>query len=1048
MALWEKAVPGTNAEKKEAVEELAKFWKKRTGSTPKEHDSIRMRAWLTIAREAIVEQLTGKGLQLKLTANRRSIFCRVRAPIRLLEVQADQDNYPLQLRGEIDPGSDEFWNVEYKGVPVELEEENKIYTLEEAKGVLERLYRAGKISAADITINPEDETEDAWSLRVHALERIADQVPVYNHFIPYATLLSAKPHLRYLFQVYPSVRGMTLFKSKDRLALTKSLIETAFDLEIMIKQNILTGFMALHDANRGEKLTISSLSQKWSTFWHASAKEVGSPTVTHPAYEHNTELWFYERPWAQPLADIRDYFGEKTAMYYAWMGHFTYWLVIPAVLGVLVNLYFISRGDQILQSGLDYPTYGYGFLVLTWAIVYVQCWKRECYAIALKWGTRGFESEEKDRPEFYGEVQRSPITNDEELSYPDSLRLSSSLAAWVSIILSTTLGVSVLLFVFYLEYRAREMSMFAAWIDDWYFTATFCGIVAVIMQINSFWFTSVAQTLNDLENHRTDTDYEDNLVVKMIFFELFNSYGVTAFEAFGKGYIFNDCYINCIVDLRTLLYAILIVRILKSTFLVMYTIVEGILSTMRQRLNAFLPAGGGSGASSSGGDDEQASMLVADNDDDKQFMDELPLANAPHFFADSAGTFSQFSYINLFSITVPVLAVVTLFENLLKIRVDAYKLCRLSRRPFVQQAEDAGFWAETMELMIYAGIYMNTAMILLAYPDMADYNLYVKLILFLAVCQVLVLYVLFVQYLIPAEPDYINEVSKRHEFVIDKYVKGFEDKNESAEEQGIFGDAKSGRGHIDDRIDVDALNLYDLRKAQKVDESRYEEIEKLETLRRELNQELKILRDRLAEIYKVESFNEVTGIGETKTGLPLGRLTVYLVKIADFDNEVVRGRPEAFKFKIRVEIKSKKVGATAPIQKLPESITDSRDYLMPEDGTIDLNQALGPFAPIKTIDAEVFFHLLFVDSNRPNDAPQATVSIRLGELDDQKQHKKKLSWKLRDIKAQERPSGSSLYVNLVFQYSKVVPVRNDIYKVQDKLKKVENTLVRLKSGKD
>jgi len=121
--IWKKAVPGTDEDKAAAVAELARIWKNRTGmnikiyfeyiimyamrrlfkgSEPKDHDAMRMNAWLTIARETIIEQLTSKcGLQLKLSANSSHIFCRIRAPIKLLEVQADKDNYPLQFRGEV-----------------------------------------------------------------------------------------------------------------------------------------------------------------------------------------------------------------------------------------------------------------------------------------------------------------------------------------------------------------------------------------------------------------------------------------------------------------------------------------------------------------------------------------------------------------------------------------------------------------------------------------------------------------------------------------------------------------------------------------------------------------------------------------------------------------------------------------------------------------------------------------------------------------------------------------------------------------------------------
>ena len=58
----------------------------------------------------------------------------------------------LQFRGEIDPGSDSFWNVEtfrkkgkeHKMVAMEIEEEKVVYTKEAAIDILERLYKAGR----------------------------------------------------------------------------------------------------------------------------------------------------------------------------------------------------------------------------------------------------------------------------------------------------------------------------------------------------------------------------------------------------------------------------------------------------------------------------------------------------------------------------------------------------------------------------------------------------------------------------------------------------------------------------------------------------------------------------------------------------------------------------------------------------------------------------------------------------------------------------------------------------------------------------------------
>lgn len=939
----------------------------------------------------------------------------------------------MQLRGEIDPGAEQFWNRTTDGTPagrsIEIEEAERILSLDEARLILERLYRAGKVSAADILINPEEETQDSWSQRVHALERIADQVPVYNPVPAYSSILSGKPHLRYLFQTYPSVRGMTLFKSKDRLALTKSIIETCFDLDILEQHNVLEAFMALHDANRGEKLTVDSLAKKWTTFWDVDEYEVGAPIVTHPACGEGEPLSWYWRPFAQPFADIRDYFGEKVALYYAWLGHFTVFLIIPTILAILMEFYYFGRGEQVLLSGFDWATYAYSIAIITWSMVYVQSWKRECYTIALKWGTRGFESEEKPRPQFIGEPKRSVITNEPELVYPESRRKLTASGSWALILFLSLASFAVVFGIFYLEHISYYF--FPSWKTSFTTTFIFAMLIAVMIQVNSAWYFLIARWLNDQENYRTETDYEDNLVAKLIFFEVLNSFGAAAFIAYAKEWVFDSCYVNCFVDLRTLLYAIMIVRIGKSLSIMVHT-------TIRTYLRQLTVARGINTVDK----DEEIQSLVIDHDDDKYFLLEVKRVKYTSKFLESGDVFFQFAYIIMFSIIVPVLSIASLLENLLKIRVDAYKLCFLCRRPHAEQAEDAGYWAETMEYMVYVGVYMNAALVTLSFPDMSDYALLTRIIVFLAVSQLLVLYVMYIQYLIPSEPELVRSIAARNDFVVQKFVKGFDDKNASAEELGIFTDQ---RGHIDDKIDVESLRLYDLRKVKETTEAEFEEVEQLENRRRELMQELKIYRARLQEVYKSEVFNDSTGIGETKHGLPLGRLSIKLVKIEGFETEIIKR--VNFPFKIRVEIRGTRVGATAPIQKLPASLTDSSVFLMPEEGNVHLNQSLGPFAPIKTIDAEVLFHLLFHDKDRPNDAPQATVSIRLKDLENQKQHDKILKWKIRDAKAALQPSNGTLYVNMVFQYSKVVPIRNEIYRVQDQIKVVETALARIKSGK-
>eukprot|EP01041_Mallomonas_annulata_P013266 gene13266-28094_t len=277
--LWRQCVPGTDEMKTIAVDALAHFWQNRVFSYPEPSDELPLNAFITLARETVIDQLSQKsGLQLKLSSSTGYLYCRVRAPTKLLELQAKKEGYRLQFKGEIDPGSKEFWNRDtmsdttHEMIALEIEEEKKLYSRDEANVILERLYKADKISPNDLGILKDKETPITWSRRTHALERVADEVPITNRYPAYAPF-SSEQNLRYLFQNYPSVRGKTLFTGKDRLYLTKSILENHFDLDVLVSEGVIDSFTALHDANRGETLTIDILKKRWIMFWNAPSNE-------------------------------------------------------------------------------------------------------------------------------------------------------------------------------------------------------------------------------------------------------------------------------------------------------------------------------------------------------------------------------------------------------------------------------------------------------------------------------------------------------------------------------------------------------------------------------------------------------------------------------------------------------------------------------------------------------------------------------------------------------------------------------------------------------
>lgn len=81
-------------------------------------------------------------------------------------------------------------------------------------------------------------------------------------------------------------------------------------------------------------------------------------------------------------------------------------------------------------------------------------------------------------------------------------------------------------------------------------------------------YNGIVYKLNDYENHRTDTNYEDSLVSKMFVFQLVNSYAALTYVSFVKMFIGVLCsFNNCIGDVATTLSTVFLTRLLTQVIL-------------------------------------------------------------------------------------------------------------------------------------------------------------------------------------------------------------------------------------------------------------------------------------------------------------------------------------------------------------------------------------------------------------------------------------------------------------------------------------------------
>eukprot|EP01035_Chromulina_nebulosa_P022758 gene22758-29465_t len=120
-------------------------------------------------------------------------------------------------------------------------------------------------------------------------------------------------------------------------------------------------------------------------------------------------------PWRQPIEEIRDYYGEKIALYNLFLGHYTKYLIGPSIIGLVFQL--------VVWGTLDFshPVLPFfGVVISVWSILMLEGWKRKEAMNACRWGMTDFESSELDRPEFEGKPMKSYINGKDILYFPRS----------------------------------------------------------------------------------------------------------------------------------------------------------------------------------------------------------------------------------------------------------------------------------------------------------------------------------------------------------------------------------------------------------------------------------------------------------------------------------------------------------------------------------------------------------------------------------------------------------------------------------------------------
>ncbi|CAK9032945.1 unnamed protein product [Durusdinium trenchii] len=252
-----------------------------------------------------------------------------------------------------------------------------------------------------------------------------------------------------------------------------------------------------------------------------------------------------------PVDRIQRYFGSEVALYFAWLNHFTLWLVAPAAVGLLFYLRmhffgFTVDDDPFLPF--------YSLFVVFWGMCFLRSWDRHCAVQAWHWNVHGVENRPEHRAEFVGELRTSRVTGQLHRYYPEGKRflayalsvLVTSLMLAISfcvMICSLNLqgfmeeSVTSLEQIFYIAPLARladHGAIFDPNQKEYFGLLAFGPIVLhvfAIMNLNKL-YRSVAEWLTEQENHELLEHHQSSLMAKRFMFEAFDCYIVLFYVGF------------------------------------------------------------------------------------------------------------------------------------------------------------------------------------------------------------------------------------------------------------------------------------------------------------------------------------------------------------------------------------------------------------------------------------------------------------------------------------------------------------------------------------
>ena len=483
--------------------------------------------------------------------------------------------------------------------------------------------------------------------------------------------------------------------------------------------------------------------------------EAAFPLHEEKMRRHLINEWGNLGKWrnTQPLDKIRDYYGEKVALYFAWLGFYNSMLIFPIIMGLCCFIYGLATvtddvpsqevcgsmantqmcpladgtcktwdlGDvchkvqsrYVFENG---SSVFYAAFMALWSALFLEGWKRYSAGIRYKWGDVDPITPEAEypRPQYLhrlAELEKSRKDLVRQFPKRPSFwrrRLPINIASWT--------GVLFLLIIAFIAYAAVvtyrtivAVILPLEWMGRWVSAALINSLV--IFVLNQL-YDQMARWLTDREWQRTQTDYDNSLNLKIYLFRSINTYSSIFYVAFVKtafssqgpntshrlfGYRLEECAPGgCYTELVILMTTLFVGMQFKDS--VGKFVLEWLkrqwkkrnLTTCYQKLCCCYCCKS----------TVPINGVLKEDACRKEWGEQV-------LFYEYLSMIHQFGFITVFACVFPVAPFFAMLNNGFDLRLTARRILTCYRRPVVQKVQNIGVWFGILETLNQLSIVIN-----------------------------------------------------------------------------------------------------------------------------------------------------------------------------------------------------------------------------------------------------------------------------------------------------------------------------------------------------